>query len=88
LIGYAAYQANALASRGISVNAVAPGFIETRMTAAMPVTIREAARRLSSLNQGGLPGDVAELITFLSRPSARGISGQTIRVCGGALIGA
>jgi 3-oxoacyl-[acyl-carrier protein] reductase len=88
LIGYAAYQANALASRGISVNAVAPGFIETRMTAAMPVTIREAARRLSSLNQGGLPGDVAELITFLSLPSARGISGQTIRVCGGALIGA
>ncbi len=88
LIGYAAHRSAELAARGITVNAVAPGFIETRMTAAMPVAIREAARRLSSLNQGGQPEDVAELICFLSHPGSRGIVGQTIRVCGGALIGA
>jgi len=88
LIGYVAAQANAFAEKGATINAVAPGFIETQMTAAIPVTTREAGRRLSNLGQGGLPLDVAELITFLTQPGARGINGQTIRVCGGSLIGA
>ena len=57
--------------RGITVNAVAPGFIETRLTAAIPVLIREAGRRLSALGQGGLPADVAEVIAFLATPARR-----------------
>ncbi len=88
LIGYVQCQAKRLATRGISVNAVAPGFIETAMTKAMPVLPREAGRRLNSLKQGGQPRDAAELITFLSTPESFGVSGQLIRVCGQALIGA
>jgi 3-oxoacyl-[acyl-carrier protein] reductase len=76
------------ASRGITVNAIAPGFIETRLTAAIPVVIREAGRRLSNLGQGGLPRDVGEAISFLASPGAHGVTGQVLRVCGGALIGA
>ena len=88
LIGYVAAQSAEQAKRGITVNAVAPGFIETRMTAEMPFMIREAGRRMNSLSQGGQPEDVAELIKFLTTPGAVGITGQTIRVCGQSLIGA
>ena len=88
LIGYVAAQAAKLAPRGICINAVAPGFIETAMTDAMPFMTRELGRRLNSLSQGGKPRDVAELITFLSTPGAYGISGDTIRVCGQGLVGA
>jgi 3-oxoacyl-[acyl-carrier protein] reductase len=77
-----------LAARGITVHAVAPGFIETRLTAAIPIMIREAGRRLSALGQGGLPRDVGDLLTFLATPGAQGLTGQVIRACGGALIGA
>ena len=58
------------------------------MTAAIPIAIREAGRRLSALGQGGLPEDVAQAIVFLSSPGAQGITGRTLRVCGGAFIGA
>jgi 3-oxoacyl-[acyl-carrier protein] reductase len=88
IIGLVQHLAPQLAERGITVNAVAPGFIETRLTAAIPTFIREAGRRLSSLGQGGLPQDVGELITFLASPGASGISGRVVRVCGGAMIGA
>jgi 3-oxoacyl-[acyl-carrier protein] reductase len=88
LIGYVDALASQLAPRGITANAIAPGFIETRMTAAIPMMIREAGRRLSALGQGGLPEDVAAAITFLASPGAQGITGSTLRVCGGALIGA
>ncbi|MDI3282932.1 3-oxoacyl-ACP reductase [Polyangium sp. 15x6] len=88
ILGFVAGLAPIVAERGITVNAVAPGFIETRLTAAIPVAVREAGRRLAALGQGGLPEDVAEVITFLASPGAAGITGRTVRVCGGALIGA
>ncbi|MBX7079604.1 MAG: 3-oxoacyl-ACP reductase [Nannocystaceae bacterium] len=87
ILGYVAKLGHHTASRGITVNAIAPGFIETRLTAAIPVMIREAGRRLSNLGQGGLPRDVGEAITFLAGPAAHGINAQVLRVCGGALIG-
>ncbi|TQS91545.1 3-oxoacyl-ACP reductase [Arthrobacter sp. TS-15] len=73
---------------GGTINAVAPGFIETEMTAKMPFAIREAARRLNSLKQGGQPQDVAEAIAFLASDAAGGISGEVLRVCGQQLVGA
>ena len=82
LIGLTHALAPAMQNRRITVNAVAPGFIETPMTAAIPFMIREVARRFNALAQGGLPQDVAELVTFLARPEAGGGSGETIRVCG------
>ncbi len=88
LIGFVQRRGTAQPDRGVCVNAVAPGFIETRMTAEMPFTLREAGRRMSSLSQGGEPRDVAELITFLSTPGAAGITGNVVRVCGQSLIGA
>jgi 3-oxoacyl-[acyl-carrier protein] reductase len=88
LIGYVQALAPMVASRGITVNAVAPGLIETRMTAAMPMGTREVARRLCSLMQGGLPEDIAETITFLASPGATGITGEVLRVCGGNFLGA
>jgi 3-oxoacyl-[acyl-carrier protein] reductase len=88
VIGYVRKRAEMLAGQGITVNAVAPGFIETRLTAAIPMVIREAGRRLSALGQGGLPRDVGEVITFLASPGSSGVTGAVLRVCGGALIGA
>jgi len=73
---------------GGTINAVAPGFIETEMTAKMPFAIREAARRLNSLKQGGQPQDVAEAIAFLASDAAGGITGGVLRVCGQQLVGA
>ncbi len=88
VIGYVRQLSKDVAARGITVNAIAPGFIETRLTAAIPVVIREAARRLSNLSQGGQPRDVGDAITFLSTPGSFGLTGQVLRVCGGALVGA
>ena len=88
LIGYASARAERFAARGITVNCVAPGFIETEMTKRIPVLIREAGRRMNALSQGGQPRDVAEMITFLALPEAAGVTGQTLRVCGQALLGA
>ena len=88
LIGYVAARAPQLAGRGIVINAVAPGFIETPMTARMPFLTRQLGRRLNSLLQGGQPRDVAELVAFLASPASIGITGNTIRVCGQGLIGA
>ena len=80
--------ANEWAGKGVNVNAIAPGFIETRLTAAIPFTIREVGRRLCSLSQGGLPVDIAEAITFFASPGAAGTRGNVLRVCGGNLLGA
>jgi 3-oxoacyl-[acyl-carrier protein] reductase len=78
----------AVAGRGITVNAVAPGFIETEMTAAVPFVIREAGRRMNSLGQGGLPADVAETVAWFADPASGGVNGQVVRVCGQSLLGA
>ena len=88
IIGYVESLAGELAGRGITVNAVAPGFIETRMTAAIPFVTREVARRLSNVSQGGLPEDIAETLTFMATPGASGLTGNLIRICGGSLVGA
>jgi 3-oxoacyl-[acyl-carrier protein] reductase len=77
-----------LAERGVTLNAVAPGFIETQMTAAMPITIREAGRRMNSMAQGGLPIDVAETISWFCNPCSAGVTGNVVRVCGQSLLGA
>ena len=88
VIGYVRALAPTLSGKNITVNAVAPGFIETRMTAAVPVATREVARRLCNLSQGGQPADIGELVTFLASPGAAGITGEVIRICGGNYIGA
>lgn len=86
VIGYVEAMAKQL-KNGITINAVAPGFIETQMTAAMPLTIREAGRRMNSLSQGGQPVDVAEAIAWYCNPSSVGVNGNVVRVCGQSLIG-
>jgi 3-oxoacyl-[acyl-carrier protein] reductase len=68
-----------------TINAVAPGFIETQMTAAMPLGVREAGRRMNSLRQGGLPVDVAETVAWLA---GSGVDRNVVRVCGQSLLGA
>ena len=88
IIGATHQWGTSLRAQGIAVNAVAPGFIETQMTNAIPFGIREAGRRLSNLNQGGLPIDVAETVVFLSSHGASGMHGNVLRVCGGNLLGA
>lgn len=76
------------ADKGITVNAVAPGFIETKMTEAIPVATREVGRRLNSLYQGGQPVDVAETIAYFASPASNAVTGNTVRVCGQAWLGA
>jgi 3-oxoacyl-[acyl-carrier protein] reductase len=88
VIGTVDSLAPVLAPRGSTINAVAPGFIETRMTAGMPVTTREAGRRMNSLSQGGLPVDVAETVAWLASPASGGVNGNVVRVCGQSLLGA
>ncbi len=88
VIGMVEAMAPELAARGATINAVAPGFIETKMTAAMPIGPREAGRRLSSLSQGGLPVDVAETIAWFASPASTGVNGNVVRVCGQNLLGA
>ena len=88
VIGMVEALAPELAARGATINAVAPGFIETKMTAAMPIGPREAGRRMSSLSQGGLPVDVAEAIAWFASPGSTGVNGNTVRVCGQNLLGA
>jgi 3-oxoacyl-[acyl-carrier protein] reductase len=88
LIGMVQAWAGRGGQRGVTINAVAPGFIETRMTAAMPIATREAGRRMNSLAQGGLPVDVAETVAWLASPGSGGVDGNVVRVCGQSLIGA
>ncbi len=88
VIGMVHSMAPLLAERPATINAVAPGFIETQMTAAMPTFTREAGRRLNSMSQGGLPIDVAETIAWMASPASGGVNGNVVRVCGQSLLGA
>ncbi len=88
VIGLVDAYAPLLAKRGATINAVAPGFIETQMTAKVPIAIREAGRRMNSLSQGGLPIDVAEAIAWFASPASGGLNGNVVRVCGQSLLGA
>jgi 3-oxoacyl-[acyl-carrier protein] reductase len=88
VIGLVEALAPMIARRPATVNAVAPGFIETQMTAVMPFAAREAGRRMNSLSQGGLPVDVAETVAWLASPGSGGINGSVVRVCGQAILGA
>jgi 3-oxoacyl-[acyl-carrier protein] reductase len=88
VIGMVEASAPLFAEKGITINAVAPGFIETAMTAAIPFAIREAGRRMNSMSQGGQPVDVAEAIAWFASPASSGVTGNVIRVCGQSLIGA
>lgn len=88
MIGITQALAPSLGEKGITINAVAPGFIETAMTAAIPLATREVGRRLNSLYQGGQPVDVAETIAFFASPASNAVTGTVIRVCGQAMLGA
>jgi len=74
--------------KGITINAVAPGFIETKMTAAVPFATREVGRRMNSLSQGGQPVDVAETVAWLANPASTAVNGNIVRVCGQMMLGA
>jgi 3-oxoacyl-[acyl-carrier protein] reductase len=88
MIGLTDALSAAYADKGITINAVAPGFIETKMTEAIPLATREVGRRLNSLYQGGQPVDVAETIAYFASPASNAVTGNTIRVCGQAMLGA
>jgi len=88
MIGLTDALAPVLAEKDITINAVAPGFIETKMTEAIPFATREVGRRLNSLFQGGQPVDVAEAIAYFASPASNAVTGNTIRVCGQAMLGA
>jgi 3-oxoacyl-[acyl-carrier protein] reductase len=88
IIGMVRATAPLLAGTGATINAVAPGFIDTDMTRRMPFATREVARRLNSMQQAGLPIDVAEAVAWLASPGAGAVNGQVLRVCGQNLVGA
>ncbi len=88
LIGYVKHLSQALASKDITINAVAPGFIETKMTEQIPFVTREMGRRMNALGQGGQVEDVAEAVAFFAQPQSYSVTGQTLRVCGLNFIGA
>lgn len=88
LIGYSASKSKELKTKGITINAIAPGYIETDMVKTMPLMTRIFAERLTSLAQAGKPEDIAEAMAFLAHPGAESINGQVLRVCGGSFLGA
>tara|TARA_R110002072_G_scaffold4280_9_gene30274 strand:+ start:11542 stop:12969 length:1428 start_codon:yes stop_codon:yes gene_type:complete len=72
---------------GLTINALAPGFIETQMTKNVPLLTRELGRRMNALSQGGLPLDIAEAVCFFANPGAHSLNGNVLRVCGLSLLG-
>jgi 3-oxoacyl-[acyl-carrier protein] reductase len=88
VIGLVEALAPLAAAKEVTVNAVAPGVIETQMTAAMPPVVRELGRRMNSLAQGGQPVDVAEAVAWYASAASAAVTGNVLRVCGQSLIGA
>jgi 3-oxoacyl-[acyl-carrier protein] reductase len=83
LIGFTKSLARELGSRGITVNALAPGFIETDMTAALAQPLRDGLLKSIPLNRFGQPEDIAHAALFLASPAARYVTGQVLTVDGG-----
>ena len=88
VIGFVQELATRLRDDAITVNAVAPGFIETAMVKTIPLAIREAGRRMNSMSQGGQPIDVAEAVAWYAHPGSASVSGNVVRVCGQSMLGA
>lgn len=86
--GYVHAQAKQWQDSNRTINAIAPGFIETQMTEQIPFMTREMGRRMNSLSQGGKPEDVAEAVAFFAQPASGALNGQLLRVCGQSLLGA
>lgn len=86
IIGFTKTLARELAARNITANAVAPGFIETDMTAKLPENIMEAAKATIPLKRFGKPDDIARVCAFLASEEASYITGQVISVNGGLVI--
>ena len=86
LIGLTKAVARELASRNITVNAVAPGFIETEMTAALPEKVRAEMQAQIPLNRFGTPEEVAQAVVFLAGDAAAYLTGQVLHVNGGMLM--
>jgi 3-oxoacyl-[acyl-carrier protein] reductase len=87
LIGLTMAIAHEVASRNITCNAVAPGFIETAMTAALPENLKQEALKLIPLGRVGVPDDVASAVAFLASDEASYITGHVLNVNGGMLMG-
>jgi len=83
VVGLTKTMAREYASRGIRVNTVAPGFIQTAMTDALPENVKEEMKRLIPLGQFGIPEDVASAVLFLASPESDYITGQVLHVNGG-----
>ena len=83
VIGLTKTVAQELAPRGITVNAIAPGFIETDMTAVLSDKVKDAMLATIPLGRAGTPQDVADVVAFLSSDAAAYITGQVMHVSGG-----
>jgi 3-oxoacyl-[acyl-carrier protein] reductase len=88
VIGWIQSLAERVATDGITANVVAPGFMETEMVKTIPLTIREAGRRMNSMSQGGHPVDVAEAIAWFANPGSAAVSANVLGVNGQMLLGA
>ena len=86
IIGLTKTMARELASRGITVNAVAPGFVDTDMTQVLPENVKEAATAQIPLGRFGKPEDIANMVAYLASEKASYITGQIISVDGGIAI--